>query len=503
MLNEKGKRPQDVDYHPLGPTTYSCPVSPENTEKIFAGCDDFQTRRVLAGGTGVSVFVCWMDGTVSGDGVAEQVLRPMTDPARFGAGAGERDVIDRLAGGAIYSGDMTETSAMDDVIDALAFGSCALIFQGRAFLFRIKTSQHRSVQEPSVEKSVKGGKEAFVEPLRVNTALVRSRLHTPKLKLRQTVVGRKSRSAAAVLWIEDVADPALPEEMLRRLDCLDVDGVLMADVLDSALADSPRSPLPQLMHTERPDTLAALLLQGRVAVIVDGMPLAFAAPAFLPEFMKTAEDRALHYIAASAIRLLRWVALGLCLLLPAFYVAVAMYHAEMIPTKLLLSVIQSKQSVPFSTAAEVLGMLIAFELLQEAGLRLPDPVGQTVSIIGALIVGQSAVEAKVISPIAVIVVALAGIAGYTMPSQDLGAAIRIFRFALAVAAALAGMFGIAIGTALLLWHLSSLESFGRAYMSPLTGGGGGDSGGIFIRRPAWKDLFRDRLINGGDIRRRK
>ncbi|MCD8323162.1 MAG: spore germination protein [Oscillospiraceae bacterium] len=392
---------------------------------------------------------------------------------------------------------------MAELADALSFGNCALIVTGTAFLFQVKTSQHRSVQEPSVEKSLKGGKDAFVEPLRINTGLVRSRLRTPKLKLKQTVVGRKSRTAAAVLWIEGVADPALPEEMLRRLEAMDVDGVIMPDILDSGLADAPRSPFPQLLHTERPDTLSTLLLQGRVAVLVDGMPLAFAGPAFLPEFMKTSEDRSLHYLAASAIRLLRWAALFLSLLLPAFYVAVATFHAEMIPTKLLLSVIASKQSVPFSTAAEVLGMLLAFELLQEAGLRLPDPVGQTVSIIGALIVGQSAVDARVISPIAVIVVALAGIAGYTMPSQDLSTAIRLCRFGMAIAAALGGMFGIAAGALLLLWHLCSLETFGLPYMTPLTGAGGGDSGGVFIRRPPWKDLYRDKLINGGDIRKRK
>lgn len=503
MLNKNERRPQDIDIRGQTDTAYNDPVSPENTKKLFSDCDDFEFRDVHIGETSVHIFVCWLDGTVSSSEISEQVLRPLTEPSRFAGASTEKDVLDRLADGGIYSSSMKKTDSMAELADALSFGNCALIVTGTAFLFQVKTSQHRSVQEPSVEKSLKGGKDAFVEPLRINTGLVRSRLRTPKLKLKQTVVGRKSRTAAAVLWIEGVADPALPEEMLRRLEAMDVDGVIMPDILDSGLADAPRSPFPQLLHTERPDTLSTLLLQGRVAVLVDGMPLAFAGPAFLPEFMKTSEDRSLHYLAASAIRLLRWAALFLSLLLPAFYVAVATFHAEMIPTKLLLSVIASKQSVPFSTAAEVLGMLLAFELLQEAGLRLPDPVGQTVSIIGALIVGQSAVDARVISPIAVIVVALAGIAGYTMPSQDLSTAIRLCRFGMAIAAALGGMFGIAAGALLLLWHLCSLETFGLPYMTPLTGAGGGDSGGVFIRRPPWKDLYRDKLINGGDIRKRK
>ena len=252
-----------------------------------------------------------------------------------------------------------------------------------------------------------------------------------------------------------------------------------------------------MIHTERPDKLAAALTDGHAALIADGLPLAFVTPMSLPDLICTNEDGAQHFIPASFLRILRWSALFISLFLPALYLAASMYHAEMIPAELLLSVIESKQSVPFSTTVEVLGMLFAFELLQEAGLRLPNPVGQTVSIIGALIVGQSAVEAKVISPIAVIVVALAGIAGYTVPSQDLGAALRLSRFGLAAAGALAGMYGVVLGALLLLGHLCSLESFGRAYI-PV----GRGTGGIFLRRPPWRDLIRDPALCGGDRRRR-
>ncbi len=503
MLNKKSDHPQDVDFHPAADPRYPMAISPENTEKLFHDCEDFESRRVFAGGTNVLVFVCWLDGVVSGAGAAEQVLRPLTDPARFSGLRTAEEVAARLAAGGVYGPSMKLVHTMDELADALGYGHCALVFEDMAAVFQVKTDQHRSVQEPTVEKSIKGGKDAFVEVLRVNTGLVRSRLHTPKLKLTQTTVGRKSRSLAAVMWLEGVADPDLPRQMLHRLSALDTDGVILPDTLESAIVDRPRSPFPQLIHTERPDKFAQLLLEGRVGVIVEGIPVGFAAPAFFGEFMKTTEDAAQHFWAASFIRLLRWISVVLTLLLPAFYVAVATYHPEMLPTKLLLSVIQSKQSVPFSTAMEVMGLLLAFELLQEAGLRLPNPVGQTVSIIGALIVGQSAVEAKVVSPIAVIVVALAGIAGYTMPSQDMGTALRIFRFALVLAAVFAGMFGIIMGSVFLLWHLCSIESFGRAYMTPLTGGGGGDSGGTFTRHPPWQDIYRDRLINGGDIRRRK
>ena len=500
MLIFKRFQPQDVGTESSSFSADDRPISSEAVRELFADCDDLIVRDIAVGGTTVAVTLCWLDGTVSGGDAAEQIIRPLTDPARFGDVRTTADVAARLDAGAMYGSDLRAAATLGELVSAVAYGSCAVVLEGKAFLCQVRTDQRRTIQDPTVEKSVKGSKDAFVESLRVNTNLVRSRLRTPRLKLRQTVVGRKSRTDVAVLWIEGVAAPDLPRETLRRLDGLNIDGLILPDTLDSGLVDAPRSPFPQLLHTERPDKLAMALLDGRVGVIAEGMPVAFIAPATLPEFMKTNEDGSQHYIAASFMRLLRWGSFALTLLLPALYVAIAMYHAEMIPTKLLLSVIESKQSVPFSSTAEILGMLIAFELLQEAGLRLPDPVGQTVSIIGALIVGQSAVEARVISPIAVIVVALAGIAGYTMPSQDIGTALRLCRFALAGAAALAGLFGIVVGTALLLWHLCSLESFGRPYI-PTEGRGAAGSQGIFVRRPPWTDRFRDASTAGYDRRR--
>ena len=498
MLIFKRFRTQDVASPKHPPAAPGGPICPHGVRSVFTGCEDLLVRTVAAGGTDVCAEVFWLDGTVSSSDVAEQVLRPLSDPARFGGVKTPEDVLSLLEGGAVYCGGLRVTSSMDELADAVSFGSCAAVFDGAAVLFELITDQRRSVQEPAIEKSVKGGKDAFVESLRVNTGLVRSRLRTPKLKLRQIAVGRKSGTPAAILWLDGAAAPDVPREVERRLDSLDVDGLVLPDVVDSVLSDAPRSPFPQVLHTERPDTLAAALLDGKTALLAEGLPLAFVMPASLPALLQTNEDGAQHFLAASCLRLLRWSALFLTLLLPAFYLAVSMYHAEMISAELLLSVIASKQSVPFSTSAEILGMLLAFELIQEAGLRLPDPVGHTISIIGALIVGQSAVEAKVISPIAVIVVALAGIAGYTMPSQDMGSALRLCRFGLAAAGALAGMFGVVLGTALLLWHMCSLECFGRAWL-PV---GRTDGRPGVLRRPPWRDTVRDPALCGSDRRRR-
>ena len=215
--------------------------------------------------------------------------------------------------------------------------------------------------------------------------------------------------------------------MRRRLNKIKTDGILTSADIEENISDDPRSPFPQLITTERPDKFCLNILEGRVGILADGLPIGYLAPGTFSQFFKVPEDRAGHFTSATVLTVLRYAALLITLLLPAFYVAVAMYHQEMLPTKLMQSIIRSKQSVPFPTAVEVLLMLISFELLQEAGLRLPDPIGETVSIIGALIVGQSAVEAKVVSPVVIIVVAIAGIAGYTMPNQDMGAALRLCR----------------------------------------------------------------------------
>ena len=294
----------------------------------------------------------------------------------------------------------------------------------------------------------------------------------------------------ALLYLEGVAAPGPVAELTRRLGTLDIDGLVASGILEEALTDEPHSPFPQLLHTERPDRFAQYLLEGRVGLLVDGLPIGLAVPVCFADFMKVTGDANNNYLVASALNMLRYLALLLSLLLPALYVAIALYHQEMIPTRLLLSVIEAKRAVPFSTALEVVGMLLSFELLQEAGLHLPNPIGDTVSIIGALIVGQSAVEARVVSPIAIIVVAFAGIAGYTLPSQDLGAAVRLLRLGLVLAAVAAGLFGVGAALCLVLLHLAEMDSLGRNYTAPLSDGEALPLTRLFLKGPAREAGFR-------------
>lgn len=485
---------------------YKDKVSLDSLKSIFSLCGDFESRQIDFGlGGELYISVCWLDGIVAGITVAEDVIRPLTESVRARRVQSIEDCYDRIFKGSVYSYSVQERKDLDSIVYDLSHGRCAIIFDSlnAALTFEVRSPISRSISEPTLEKSIKGSKDSFVEILRINTALVRRRICSPRLKLIESNIGRRSNTRVSVMFLDGVASPETVRELSRRLDAIDVDGLLATGILEEYIVDSPLSPFPQLIHTERPDRFAMYLMEGRIGILVDGLPLGIIVPVTLAEFMKVTGDSNMHFMVSTALTLLRYTALLLGLLLPALYVAVAMYHQEMIPTKLLLSIISAKENVPFSTAIEVISMMVAFSLLQEASLRLPSPIGDTVSIIGALIVGQSAVEAQLVSPIAIIVVAVSGIACYTLPSQDLGSAVRLVRWALLLCAIGAGLYGVGLFSCAVLLMLSNIDSFGVNYTAPLSGD---EKWGLFkllIRRPRPKDKFRDPLLNTPDRRRQK
>jgi len=483
---------------------YTAAIAADAVREIFTACGDFELRRIDFGLEGRLLLpVCWLDGLVSGTDVTEGVIRPLTQALRAEGLEDETRCMERILRGGVYRYALHERRDLDSLISDLTHGHCAILFEQShaALTFELRAPIARAVSEPTLEKSLKGAKDSFTETLRVNTALVRQRICSPRLKLAESTVGRRTNTRVAVLFVEGVAAPETVKELIRRLNGLDLDGLLGIGALEETIVDAPRSPYPQLLHTERPDRFAMHLLDGRIGLLVDGLPVGLLLPVTYADFMKVTGDSNMHFTVASALTILRYFALLLAALLPAFYVAVAMYHQEMIPTKLLLSIIEAEQNVPFSTALEVLSMLAAFGLLQEAGLRLPNPMGDTVSIIGALIVGQAAVEARVVSPIAIIVVAVSGIACYTLPSQDLGFAVRLTRLALLLAAIAGGLFGVGVVFCLLLLHLSDIDSFGVNYTAPLSDGEPGGLLRLLLRPPKPWDKFRAPRLRTPDRRR--
>ena len=491
--------------HPRQKTEYPGAVCAASLETIFRRCADFQTRRLHVGAEGgVEVFVCWLDGLISQAEAAENVLRPLADPRRCGA-ADAAGCFSALLSGAASSPSVSVRRDLDSLCEDITHGCCALVFDelSAALSFDVRSGAMRSVGEPTLEKSLKGSKDSFVESLRANTALVRRHAATPRLKIAESTLGRKSHTRVAVLFIEGVAKGETVRELARRLEQIDVDALVTLGAIEEQLVDRPLLPFPQLLHTEKPDRLARWLLDGRIAILVDGIPIALALPVTFAEFMKVTGDGAMSYLVVSLLTALRYLALVLGMYLPALYAAVASFHQEMIPTRLLLSIIEAKRDVPFSTSAELLGMLVAFALLQEAGLRLPNPVGDTVSIIGALIVGQAAVEARVVSPIAIIVVAVSGIACYTMPSQDMGSAVRLCRALFLLAGIAAGLYGVALASCLVAALLSSIDSFGMNYTAPLSGGEGGALLRLLFSPPHTAQKLRDPLLEMPDRRRQR
>ncbi len=430
----------------------------------FTDAADFFSRKLQCGNH--TLYAYNIDGLTSGNAISEYIFKPITQSL-----SGERmeDLYRQAMEGVIYNCVARSCKDMDAVSLFLVNGFCVVLFPGvGAIAFEAKTGEKRGISPPQVENTVKGPKDAFVETHRSNTSLIRRHLRTPNLRIFEMQVGKRSMTNVAVVSIDGITNPDLVNKMKRRLKSIDIDGFLSPSAVEEYISGSRSTAFPLIQYTERTDWFCKGLLDGRVGVLVDGLPLGYLAPVNLGYFMESPEDRSRDFISASCIRILRYGALLVSLLLPAVYIAMATFHQEMIPLPLLRSVIESKQSVPFSTAWEVLGLLIAFELLQESGVHLPQAIGQSVSIIGGIVVGSAAVEAKIISPAALIAVSIAGVCGFVQPNRDLAEGIRVWRFVLAVLGAIGGLFGVTVGLIALLIHLSGLTSLEVDYLSPFS-----------------------------------
>lgn len=455
-------------------------ISAESVQTVFRDASDLVVRPLRLEQERVTAF--FIDGLTSGSEIADFVLKPMSRALHGTA----KQMLEQCLDGTVYSAVAKQVTDMENLCSLLVNGFCVVVFDslGQAVAFEAKTGEKRSPSPPEVENTVKGPKDAFTETSRTNTSLLRRHLRSPWLRFYETTVGTKSRTNVSVVWVEGVTAPELVQRMKIRLSELELEGFLSPAYVEEAVTGSRNTAFPLLQYTERTDKFARGLLDGRLGLLVDGLPLGYLTPVELSDFLSSPEDEGMDFVSASCVRVLRYVALLVSLLLPALFSAMVAFHQEMIPTKLLLSILESRQQVPFSMLLEIFGLLVAFEILQEAGIHLPQSLGQTVSIIGGLVVGSAAVEAKIISPASLIVVSVAGICGFAIPGRELANAVRVWRFALTICSALAGLFGLTVGLIGLLLHISGLESFGKSYLHPFDRA---RAGGVILRRKIRKN----------------
>ena len=445
--------------HPRKEPRFDGPLTLKRLEQIFQDCVDFTKRPVSLGeGGACTLTLCYLSGMVKMERVSDYVLRPLAQDEALARCGTPRQAMEEMMGGALYNLSAAERTTLPGESSVLSLN--------------VGTEEKRSISSPSNETVLKGSRDAFVESLRTNTSIVRRHLKTPELRIREQVVGRQSVTSVDILYIEGLTNPHLVEQVAAQLADIDIDAVLATGNIEEYIVPAARTAFPLVQYTERSDRFCAGLAEGRVGILIDGLPLGYLAPGVLGDFLQAPQDKSESWLLASALTLLRYLCMLGTLLLPALYVAMVTFHQEMIPTRLALSIIAAKQDVPFRSVFEVIVLLLAFEILQEAGLRLPQSIGQTVSIIGGLVVGTAAVEAKIISPAVLIVVAIAGIAGYTMPSQEVAGALRIWRFLLALLASAAGLFGVVAGLSALVIHLAGIESFGVSYLTPFASNAG-------------------------------
>ena len=464
----------------------------EEIMKMFGGAGDFVVRELNCG-----AFQLWaysIDGMTSGQAISDYILKPIAQQLR---GESMEGLYHHALYGVVYNAVAVPCKDCADAARKLVNGFCVVLFpDAGAIAFEVKTGEKRNPAPPEVENTVKGPKDAFVETGRTNTSLVRRHLRTPDLRIYETTVGQRSLTNVSILYIEGLTNKKLVEQMKARLAAIDIDGLLSPSSVEEYVTGSRATAFPLIQYTERPDKFCQGLLDGRVGLIVDGLPLAYLAPVDLMYLMDSPEDRSRDYITASAVRILRYFALVTSLLLPGLYIAIANYRQDLIPLPLLRAIIESKAAVPFSTVAEVLGLLITFELLQESGVHLPQAVGQSVSVIGGIVVGTAAVEAGIVSPIALIVVSVAGVCGFVLPNRDLAEAIRMWRFVVAIFGAVAGPWGVASALLCLLIHLAGLKSMGVPYLQS-------NGRWSLLRRRLKYGKWRNRALRPEDERNQK
>ncbi len=461
----------------------------ENIKTIktaFKDCDDAVMREIRFGkDNGLRGYIAFIDNVIARSVIEDPVLISIMSRTQIGAGP---RLAQRLIDEVIAVGECKAVEEDKAVFDAMLIGDTVILVDGddKAIVISTKGWPNRGVNKAETEVVVQGPKDAFNEVVSINTVLVRRRIRDTRLKVKRLTAGKASNTTITVMYMEGVARQQVVEDVMARIKKLKTDIIPDSGYFVELTEKSNLTPFPTMQLTERPDKTASALNEGRVAVIVDNTPFAILVPATLNVFFQSAEDYYDRWEIMSFLRLLRYVAAVIAVCLPGLYVALTVYHPSVIPTALALKIAATRGNVPFPTIVEVLLMEIAFELLREAGVRLPSPVSSTIGIVGGIVIGQSAVEAGLVGPAVVIVSAIAGICSFVVPSPAFVSAIRIVKYLVLVLSSVLGLFGFWLAVILIIVHLAGLKTFGIPYLFPFCSGyvnGWGDLKDSLIRLP--------------------
>nr|WP_230200320.1 spore germination protein [Bacillus niameyensis] len=457
-------------------------------------------HHVIGESPGIPLAIVYIEGLVDIQTVNEFITESIIK-GKIPVFENPKSTIESLRKNGITLGNIKITDKWEDLFLSLMGGDTIILVDGVSEIIIAGTrgGETRSIEEPNNQVTVRGPRDGFVESIQTNITLVRRRIKNPNLWIESMQIGKQTQTDVSIMFLNGIANEKVVEEVRRRLKKINISEILESGYIEHLIEDQTYTSFPTMYHTERPDTVAANILEGRIAIFVDGTPYVLLVPAVFIQFFQAVDDYYSRFDIATAVRFLRILTFLLSVITPSVYIAATTFHQEMIPTQLLIVIAAQRENVPFPAFIEALMMEITFEILREAGIRMPRPVGNAISIVGALVIGQAAVQAGIVSPAMVIIVSITAIANFASPSFAMAISARLIRFLFMVLAAVIGFYGVILGIIFLTLHLCSLRSFGVPYMTPLAPVSPSNLQDTFIRTPLWITRRRANLIKQRDL----
>ncbi|MCT4621612.1 MAG: spore germination protein [Marinisporobacter sp.] len=490
---------------PNTPLVRSLDSNIESIKHLIGHSPDVVMHSFKMGSSGKAAILVYIKGLVNEKTIYEQIIKSiMLELPKIEALADPGSKEEKMKDAVLMITQSKEVQTLEECIEYVLAGDSALFIEGsnEALVFSTQGWEKRTPEEPPSEPTIRGPRDGFIETIYENIVLLRRRIRDPNFTIIEYKMGRRTKAELMIVYIKGIANQQLVDEVKRRIERIDIDAVIATGYVEQLIEDNFLSPFPQIIATERPDKVVGALMEGRVGILLDNTPYALIVPVTFPMFMQTPEDYYERWMYSSFIRLLRYLTISVALFLPAFYVALISFNQGLLPTQLTVSIAATREGVPFPSFVEALIMEITLEILREAGVRLPKPIGQAIGIVGGLVIGEAAVQAGIVSPIMVIVVALTGVSSFAIPQYSLGIAIRVLRFFMMILAGTLGLYGIMLGFIIITVHMVKLKSFDTNYTAPFVPYRSKDWKDFIIRMPMMNMKQRPEMMKTQDKQRK-